>query len=148
MWTRASDLDRMFDTMDLFRSKMNRILPDIERLYEGDLTWGAINGSPRMNLYDNGDEFQIVAEVPGLSKDDLHVKTQGNYLELSATNRADIPEGYKAHRVERGTTTFTRSFTLPADVDADKVRAVLKDGLLHLSLPKSETAKPKQISIE
>lgn len=148
MWTRVSDFERMFDTMDLFRSKMNRILPDIERLYEGDLTLGAINGSPRMNLYDNGDDFQIVAEVPGLSKDDLHIKTQGNYLELSATHKADIPEGYKAHRLERGTRSFTRSFTLPSDIDADKVRAVLKDGLLHLTLPKAEAAKPKQIIIE
>ncbi|HGY12381.1 MAG TPA: Hsp20 family protein, partial [Desulfobacterales bacterium] len=51
------------------------------------------------------------------------------------------------HRSERGTSTFSRSFTLPDDVDADKVEAQLKDGILYLTLPKSEVAKPKQITI-
>jgi HSP20 family protein len=82
-----------------------------------------------------------------LSSDDLNVKIQGNYLEISGTRKADTPEGYKAHRIERGTAAFTRSFTLPADVDADKSEASLKNGILTLTLPKAEAAKPKQIEI-
>ncbi|MBU2431041.1 MAG: Hsp20/alpha crystallin family protein, partial [Proteobacteria bacterium] len=55
--------------------------------------------------------------------------------------------GYKIHRNERGTAAFSRSFTLPDDVDSEKVEATIKDGILYLSLPKSETAKPRQITI-
>lgn len=86
-------------------------------------------------------------EVPGMAKEDLNIKLQGNYLEIGGTRKPDTPEGYTVHRVERGTTTFTRSFTLPSDVDSDKVEARLGNGLLTLILPKSEAAKPKQIEI-
>jgi HSP20 family protein len=147
MWTRVSDIDRMFDAMDLFRSKLNRVFMDYQGSYGEDYGWRVVDGSPQTNLYDNGDIFQVIAEVPGLSKDDLHIKIQGNYLELSGTRKSDAPKGYRAHRVERNTMSFTRSFTLPADVNVDKIEAVLKDGLLTLSMPKAETAKPKQISI-
>jgi HSP20 family protein len=147
MWTRVNDIDRMFDAMDLFRSRLNRMFTDYGGTYGEDVGWRVINGSPRTNLFDSGDTFQLIAEVPGLSKEDLNIRIQGNYLELSGTRNSDAPQGYKAHRVERDTTSFTRSFTLPADVNADKIEAVLHDGLLTLVLPKAEAAKPKQISI-
>lgn len=147
MWTRGNDIDRMFTAMDLFRSRMNRMFTDFDRSRGQDFSWRIVNGSPGTNMYDNGDYFQVVAEVPGLAKEDLNVRIQGNYLELSGTRKADVPEGYKAHRIERNAASFTRSFTLPADVDADRIEAVLKDGLLTLMLPKAETAKPKQITI-
>lgn len=147
MWARMSDIDRMFGTMDLLRSKMNRMFTDYDRFYGEDSGWRVVNGSPRTNLYDNGDSFQLIAEVPGLSKEDINVRIQGNYLELSGERKNDVPEGYKAHRIERAATSFTRSFTLPSDVDADKIEAVLQNGLLTLVLPKAEAAKPKQISI-
>jgi HSP20 family protein len=102
---------------------------------------------PRTNLYENGDNFEIRVEVPGIAKDDLNVNIQGNYLEISGSRIDDTPDGYKVHRIERGTNTFSRSFTLPDEVDVDKVEAKLKDGILYLVLPKSEAAKPKQISI-
>jgi HSP20 family protein len=147
MWTRVNDFDRMFDTMDLLRSRLNRVLTDYDTSYGDEYGWKTFNGSPRTNLRDNGDSFQVIAEVPGLSKDDLNIKIQGNYLELSGSRKSDAPKGFKAHRVEREMASFTRSFTLPADVDVEKIEAVLKDGLLTLALPKAEAAKPKQISI-
>ena len=82
-----------------------------------------------------------------MTKANLNIKIQGNYLELSGTRESDAPEGYNAHRVERGATSFTRSFTLPADIDSEKVGASLKNGILTLTLPKTEAAKPKQITI-
>ena len=85
--------------------------------------------------------------MPGVAKEDLQVKIQGNYLEINGTRKSDLPEGYTVHRTERGSSTFSRSFTLPYEVDADQVTATLKDGLLKMTLPKSETAKPRQISI-
>jgi HSP20 family protein len=148
MWTGIGDIDRMFGAMDLLRSRMNRVFPDLEGAYGGDIGWRlAADGSPRTNLYDNGDHFVVVAEVPGLTKNDIELKIQGNYLELSGSRKSETPEGYKIHRTESAAATFTRSFTIPADVDVDKVDASLKDGLLTLKLPKAEAAKPKQISI-
>ena len=147
MWRRLNDINRMFESMDLLRSKLDTAFNDYGGSYSEDYGWKVVNGSPQTNLYESGDAFQVIAEVPGLSKDDLNIKIQGNYLELSGTRHSDAPEGYKIHRVERDTDSFTRSFTLPAEVDVNKIEAVLKDGLLTLVLPKAEAVKPKQISI-
>lgn len=148
MWTNAGDVDRMFGAMDLLRSRMNRLFTDFDRSYGGDYGWRvATDLTPRTNLYDRGEEFVIVAEVPGMGKEDINIKVQGNYLELSGERRTDAPEGYKSHRVERPAAAFSRSFTIPSDVDTEKVTASLKDGLLTLTLPKAEAAKPKQIDI-
>lgn len=147
MWTRVNDIDRMFGALDLLRSQMNRLYTDFDSFYEGDSTWRATNGMPRTNLYDDGNQFAIQAEVPGMTKDDISIKIQGNYLELSGTRKSDAPEGYKAHRIEREAASFTRSFTLPSEVDAEKVNASLKNGILSLTLPKAEAAKPKQVFI-
>ncbi|MCB2183041.1 MAG: Hsp20/alpha crystallin family protein [Desulfobulbaceae bacterium] len=148
MWTRVSDIDRMFGAMDLLRSRMDRLFTDFDRSYGDDYGWRVSEGAPRTNLYDRGNQLEIKAEVPGLAKDDLNIKIQGNYLEVSGTRKSDAPDGYKAHRVERGTASFTRSFTLPAEVDSEKVGASLKNGILTLTLPKAEAAKPRQISIQ
>ena len=147
MWTRVSDFDRMFTTMDQLRSRMNRLFWDVDRSYGNDYGWVVTEGMPRTNLYDAGDHFEIKAEVPGMAREDLAIRIQGNYLEISGTRKEDAPEGYKAHRVERGTGSFSRSFTLPAEVNTEKVEAALKNGILTLTLPKAEAAKPKQISI-
>lgn len=147
MWTRMNDIDRMFGAMDMLRSRMNRMFTDYDKSY-GDYGWRLIDAQPRTNMYDNGDHFEVRAEVPGLAKGDLGIKIQGNYLEISGTRKSDAPEGYKTHRVERKASTFTRSFTLPSDVDVEKVEAGLKNGILTLTLPKAEAAKPKQIEIK
>ncbi len=147
MWTGANDFDRIFDAMDLFRSRLNRMFIDYDGSHGEDFGWRLVNGSPRTNFYDIGDAFELVAEVPGMSKDDINIKIQGNYLELTGNRKSDAPKDYQAQRVERSVNSFTRSFTLPGEVDVDKIKAVLKDGLLSLVLPKAEAAKPKQISI-
>lgn len=147
MWTRMSEFDRMFQAMDLLHNRLNNLFQDYGMSRPAVSTWGIAEAGPRTNLYDVGDRLEVKVEVPGIAKNDLHVKIQGNYLEISGSRKSDIPKGYKAHRVERGETTFTRSFTLPAEVEASKVEAALKDGILTLRLPKAEQAKPIQISI-
>jgi len=147
MFTRMSDIDRMFGAMDLLRNKMDRLFGDFDRSFNYGSGLAFKTSVPRTNLYEEGDNFEIRAEVPGIAKDDLNIKIQGNYLEISGSRTADTPEGYKVHRAERGASTFSRSFTLPDDVDADKVEATLRDGILYLTLPKSEASKPKQITI-
>ncbi len=147
MFTRMSDIDRMFSLMGLLQNKMDRIFGDFDR--SSDLTPGLTfrHNHPRTNLYEQGDTFEIRAEVPGIAKDDLNVKIQGNYLEISGNRDSELLQGYQVHRSERGSIRFSRSFTLPTEVDAEKVKATLKEGILYLTLPKAEAAKPKQITI-
>lgn len=148
MLTGWNDIDRMFATMDLLRrGRLGRFLSDIDRSYDYGPEWATVEGTPRTNLYDSGDNLEIRVEVPGLAKEELNVKIQGNYLEISGTRKADAPKGYSVHRTERGTISFSRSFTLPSEVNADKVVATIKNGILTLTMPKAEAAKPKQITI-
>jgi HSP20 family protein len=148
MFARISDIDRMFDAMGLLRGRFDNIFNEFDRNLGYGPNWSVVSNYPRTNLYSKGDRFELVAEVPGLSKDDLDVKIQGNYVEISGKREVKTPEGYRAHRSERGSASFTRSLTLPSDVDSGKVSATLKDGILVLTLPKSEAAKPRQISIK
>jgi len=148
MWSRLSDIDRMFNAMNLLQSRMDKIYGDYGTSRGFPASWIAAESMPKTNLYDLGDRFEVVAELPGFSKENLDIKIQGNYLELSGNHQPDAPENYSVHRVERGTTSFSRSFTLPSDVDSEKAEASLKNGLLKLNLPKAEAAKPKQITVK
>lgn len=147
MIARVTDLDRMFDAMGLLRGRFDRIFDEFNRSVGYGSEVSVSGNYPHTNLYDKGDRFELVAEVPGLRKEDLDIKIQGNYLEISGKREVKGPDGYRIHRNERSSATFTRSLTLPADVDSEKVSASLSDGLLSLNMPKSEAVKPRQISI-
>ncbi|MFO7913414.1 MAG: Hsp20/alpha crystallin family protein [Desulfotignum sp.] len=145
MFTRFSDIDRLFGTMDLLRQRLDNLSTDYARPY--GTRWLMDEGFLRANLYQSGDDFEMRLEVPGMEKESLDIKIQGNYLEISGSRDQKLPEGYKVHKTERVNGTFSRSFTLPDDVDGNRVEATLKDGILYLTLPKSEAAKPRQITI-
>jgi HSP20 family protein len=147
MMTRWNDLDQMLGSMDFFRNRMNSVFDAFNRAYHYGEGWPSGETFPGTNLSDTGDNLEIIAEMPGVGKEDLSVKIEGNYLVISGKRQADIPKGYSVHRIEREVTSFSRSFTLPYEVDTNRVEATLKDGLLRMVLPKSEAAKPKQISI-
>ncbi len=147
MLMHLNDLDQMFNAMDLLQRKLNRMPADFGRFRTFIPEWNVPRSAPNTNLYDAGENLEMNVEVPGIARENLHIKIQGNYLEISGKQESDTPEGYSPHRIERGTTSFTRSFTLPADVDSSKVEARLDNGVLSLILPKSAAAKPKQITI-
>lgn len=146
MRTTANDFNGMLGAMGLLRS-MNRLFTDFDRHYGNGFVWKISDGAPRTSLHDSGDRLIVTAELPGIKKEDLNVKVQGKYLELSGERKPDIPEGFEKRRVEREVNSFTRSFTLPYDIEIDKVEAKLENGLLTLTMPKAESAQPKQITI-
>lgn len=141
------EMDRFLGSMDLLRNRINRIYHDLDR---PDWRLLASPGGyyPPTNLSELADHFEMQAELPGFGKDDLNIKIQGNYLELSGERGEAPPAGHTAHRLERQAAAFSRSFTLPVDIDQEKVEAILKDGILTLKLPKAEAAKPRQIVIK
>ncbi len=147
MLMHLQDFDKMFNAMDLLQRRLLATPSGYETGRPTLSAWNMPQAGPSTNLYDKGENLEMTIEVPGMGKDDLNIKIQGNYLEVSGKKEPDTPEGYSAHRVERGTAAFTRSFTLPAEVDSSKVEARLTNGLLTLILPKAEAAKPKQITI-
>ena len=147
MFTRLNDVDRMFNAMDTLQRRLAGVSANYQPTCPHLPAWNVNQNTPGTNLYDAGEALEMKIEVPGIAKEDMNIKIQGNYLEISGKRAADAPEGYGAHRVERGATSFTRSFTLPADVDSSKVEARLDNGLLSLTLPKAETAKSRQIAI-
>jgi HSP20 family protein len=104
--------------------------------------------APPVDIYENGDSLVLKAELPGINPDDVEIRVEDNTLYLKGERKfeKEVKE-QNYHRVERTYGTFTRTFTLPNSVDADKVAANYKDGVLTLTMPKKEEAKPKTIKI-
>ena len=103
--------------------------------------------SPALDLYESGDHFVAVVELPGMRKEDIDISLHGGTLTISGERKRESTNGEKAQRTERYVGTFRRSIALPTRVDASKVSATYKDGILKVTLPKAEEAKPKQIQV-
>ena len=115
-------------------------------LGEGEVstrTW-----APPVDIYENGDNLVLKAELPGINPDDVEIRVEDNTLYLKGERKfeKEVKE-QNYHRVERSYGTFTRTFSLPNSIDSDKVAATYKDGVLTLTMPKKEEAKPKTIKI-
>ena len=142
-WDPFQDLISLQERMNrLFEQTLDRSQGEREGMVAG--TW-----APAVDIYETPDSIVLQAELPGLSKDDIDIQVRDNVLTLKGDRRSEkeVKEGNYL-RVERAYGGFQRAFTLPAAVQADKVRAVFKDGVLDVSIPKAEEAKPKQIKID
>jgi len=103
--------------------------------------------TPVLDLYQNNDNLIAVVELPGMRKEDIEISLHDGMLTIGGERKSETREGDKAERTERYIGKFRRSITLPTRVDANKVRATYKDGILTITLPKAEEAKPKQIQV-
>lgn len=103
---------------------------------------------PPLNVFRKGDDFVLIAEVPGINKSDLDVQVKGRTIRLSGTKAVNYPEKASVHRRERLAGRFDRSVTLPVSIDPDGVRGECRDGILALALPQSERDKPRSIKID
>ena len=146
------DLGRGFFNLNELRREMDRVFEDFDRGYTGSeqrprLTRSAI-AWPRFSLDDTGGAYLLRAEVPGLGQDDLNITVEQNVVSIRGERKTKAPEGYSVHRQERGNLAFAKSFTLPGRVDAEKVTASLKNGVLELSLPRVAEEQPRQIQVK
>jgi len=115
---------------------------EVQRLWPN-----AVGGYPNLNIWEEGDVVYAEAEVPGVKAEDLDISVVGQELTLKGRRvGATAPEA-TYHRRERGVGEFSRTVKLPVDIAADKVDASLVDGVLTITLPKAETAKPRKISV-
>ena len=105
--------------------------------------------APRVDIAETDNEFTIKAEIPEVNKEDVKVTVDSGVLTIRGERKQEKEEkGKKFHRVERYYGSFTRSFTLPDNVDESKIEASFKDGMLNLQIPKTEAAKPKAIEVK
>ena len=103
---------------------------------------------PPVDIAEDADQISVTAELPGFREDDVKVELHGDVLTISGERKRESEKKDRNYaRVERSYGQFSRSFTLPASVNGDKVKANFADGLLKLELPKKPEAKPRQIPI-
>jgi HSP20 family protein len=148
MLTRWNDFDRNFMMLDDLRRRMDRLYYDFEapraaRFVEE----GAARAWPRVNVFDTGTSLLLRVEVPGLTEKDVKLTLTQDVLTLSGERKPDAPKGYSVHRQERSGYQFSRSFTLPCKIDAEKTSATIKNGVLTVTLNKVAEAQPRQIAV-
>jgi HSP20 family protein len=127
---------------------------DLNSLFESPL-WSSFGRpgqlftgwSPALDLYQNNDNVVAVVELPGMRREEIEISLHDGTLTISGKRRRESSNGEKAERTERYVGKFRRSITLPVRVDANKVSASYQDGILTVTLPKAEEAKPKQIPV-
>ena len=103
--------------------------------------------SPALDLYQNTDNIIAMVELPGMRKEDIEISLHGGTLTISGERKHESTNRNKAERTERYVGTFRRSIALPTRVDAKRVSATYRDGILTVTLPKAEEVKPKQIQV-
>mgnify|MGYP000153282187 CR=1 FL=1 len=103
---------------------------------------------PAVDILESKDAYLIRAELPGMKKEDIHLELEDGTLTLSGERKFEEPtNGDEYHRVERLAGKFSRSFHIPQAVKDDGIKATYRDGILEVSVPKAEEAKPRQITV-
>lgn len=135
--------------------QLSSLRDEIERLFEEPLaefarTSQLLNGwTPALDLHEDKENFVVKVEVPGMKKEDIDVTLHEGALSISGERKSDEKfEDAQVYRSERFVGRFQRTINLPAAVAADKIKAQYKDGVLTVTLPKTEEAKPKQINVQ
>ena len=105
--------------------------------------------TPSVDIFETENELILKADLPEVKLEDIEVRVENQTLSLKGERKFEKDESTRGyHRIERNYGTFVRSFTVPASVDAERVAAEYKDGVLTVKLPKKEAAKPRQVKIE
>jgi HSP20 family protein len=134
--------------------RLSDLRDEIDRLFEsplGELTRTSqlLSGwTPALDVYEDKDNFTVKAELPGMKKEEIEVSLHDGCLSISGERKTESKhEDAEVYRAERFFGRFQRTVTLPSTVAADKVAAAYKDGVLTITLPKTEEAKPKRIDV-
>ncbi len=141
------EMDRLFDDFELgsWRSPL-RALADVEPFFRGEVTWGKV---PAVDVADTAAAYEITAELPGMDEKDIEVKFADGTLTIKGEKKEEKEERKKDYYMsERRYGSFQRSFNVPDGVEAEKIAATFKNGVLTVTLPKSPEAQKKEKKIE
>lgn len=135
-----------FQDMTLLQNQMNRLFDTTLQGWSGDGTTAA--WVPPADIYETDNDLVVVTDLPGVDPKTVDVRVENNVLTIRGERHFEQKvEKENFFRAERPYGTFARSFTLSSAVDTDKIRANYRNGVLSISLPKAEQAKPKRIQI-
>jgi HSP20 family protein len=135
--------------------QLSNLRNEIERLFEAPFaelarTSSLLSGwTPALDVYEDKDHIVVTAELPGMRKEDIDVTLHDGSLSISGERKSEKEfKEAEVYRAERFVGRFQRTIALPVPVATDKIKAQYQDGVLTITLPKAEEAKPKQISIQ
>jgi HSP20 family protein len=145
-------MERYIPTMGLNRANL---FPGFDELVSRLFDEQGLNATtaqtwvPTSDIYETDDHLKIHLDLPGMTRDNLDIQlTDNNTLTIRGERKFEEVDKAKYHRVERYYGNFMRSFVLPSNVEAEKITASFKDGVLEIVLPKAESAKARKISIK
>jgi len=129
--------------LDTLQNEMNRLFSSVADPFQA-------YPFPAVNIWaDRGENMLAIAELPGITAQDVDISIQGNNLRLSGSRQQEeLREHQECHRRERNCDSFARTIRLPFHVDEDKVEASFKNGILRITLPRSEETRPKKIAVK
>lgn len=137
---------RAFEEFDRMRRQMDRFTSGFDSTSGENYQKAGV--FPALNLTEDNHNYYIRAELPGVLSDDLDIQATGKKLTISGVRKI-LPEaeGARYHRREREAGKFSRVFTLPGIIEAEKIKAALSNGVLTITIPKAEESKPRRIAI-
>jgi HSP20 family protein len=131
----------------LFRREVDQLFSDLfGNGWNGDREAPA--SFPALNIWEDGQNLYAEAEMPGIKIEQIEISVTGDQLTLRGERKSEEKAGITCHRRERDFGAFTRVMRLPAPIDASRVEASLKNGVLTITLPKSEQARPRRIEVK
>jgi HSP20 family protein len=142
------EIDRLFEDFGQWRFPFTRALAGFEPMWQAGMSWGAV---PAVDVVESDKTYEITAELPGIDEKNVELTVSGGMLSIKGEKSEEKEDKQKGYYLsERQYGSFQRSFALPEDVEADKIDASFKNGVLTVSLPKkAEAVKPeKKISIK
>jgi HSP20 family protein len=148
-WNPTRDLDRWPSDFFGIQRDINRMFDNFMRGgVQADESLDASYWTPAVDIAEQESAYEVKMELPGVNKEDVTISLESNILTIKGEKKQEKEEKSKnLHRVERSYGSFQRSFTLPTSVKGEKIDAVFNDGVLSITLPKVEEAKPKQIEV-
>lgn len=137
-------LSNTFDTLLALQEAMDDALDT--GYFEGMTT--STGAYPPINIFEKNGDLVLVAELPGIKKEDLQLHVKENTLRLAGERVLNYGENISYHRIERNSSKFDRTLKLPINVASEQVKAEYNDGILVVSLPRAEADKPRQVTIQ
>lgn len=139
--------------MATFNNRLKKFFEDFDSPFFGNavknFNFNSNVFTPRVDVTEDNDNLYVHAEIPGVDKKDVKVSVVGDILTISGEKKSEQrDENKNYYRIERTSGSFSRSFTLPAEISVDKISAESKDGVLLITLPKTEEAKVVEKQIE
>ena len=144
------DAWRPFSELENLQSEMNRLF-DFSLGRWPSRSMGLMEGawSPAIDVFDSKENVMVKADIPGMKKEDIDISVHGDTLTIKGEKRSETETKDKGYvKTERFYGSFNRAIVLPSEVDTEKVKASYKEGVLEITLPKKEGAKPKQIKVD